>query len=93
MLVMWVIAAVCVFGIVGALASTVGYDQFYGQDPRGTRLPQRSVRRPRSRRPSRQLLAVEAALATAEESRPAVGSAGRPLADADAVQDGPRTAG
>ncbi len=69
MLVMSAIAIVCVVGIVGALASTLRYDQLYGQNASGVQFQARSVRRPRSRRRSRQLRAVEAALAT-NESEP-----------------------
>jgi hypothetical protein len=75
MLVMCVIATVCVLGFVGALASTLGYDSMYGQDPGARQPPPRAVRRRRSRRRSRQLQAVETALATAESSRPAAGPA------------------
>lgn len=89
MLVMCVIAAVCVLGVVGTLASTLSYDQLYGQEPRRRQLPPRSVRRPKSRRRSRQLQAVETALATAETSRPAAGSGPRALADTETVKREP----
>jgi hypothetical protein len=69
---MVVIAVVCVVGIVGGLASTLSYDQLYGQDPRRLEPPLRPVRPRRSRRRSRQLRAVEAALASAE-AHPAPG--------------------
>lgn len=69
MLVTFAIAAVCVIGIIGAIASTLGYDQLYGQESRGAQLPPRAVRRSKPRRPSRQLRAVETALATADSSR------------------------
>jgi hypothetical protein len=81
MLVMCVIAAICVLGVVGALASTLSYDQLYGQDRGGRQLPPRSVRRRKSRRRSRQLQTVEAALATAETSRPDAGSTPHALAN------------
>jgi hypothetical protein len=84
MLVMWALAAVCVLGILGALASTVGYDQLYGQEPRRTQPPPRSVRRrPRFRRASRQLRAVEAALTSAAGSPPEDGTGARPPAAPD----------
>jgi hypothetical protein len=69
MLVTIVIVLVCVIGIIGAMASTLGYDGLYGQTER-VELPRRSVRRKRLRRPSQQLRAVEAALAPAEPDPP-----------------------
>jgi hypothetical protein len=86
MLVMGLIAVICVLGIVGALASTLGYDQLYGQDRRSSEPPARPARRRRSRRRSRQLQAVEAALATAESHRPAAASVPHVLADTKAVR-------
>jgi len=65
-LVMCVIALVCVIGIIGAVASTLGYDQPYGQGARGIALPPRAARRKRLRRASQQLRAVEAALVSQE---------------------------
>jgi hypothetical protein len=69
MLVMSVIAIVCVVGVVGALVSTLNYDQLYGHSARDYQ-PPRSVRRARSRRRSRQLRAVEAALAAERVQAP-----------------------
>jgi hypothetical protein len=87
-LVMVAIAVVCVLGVVGALASTLSYDQLYGQEPRGYEPPSRPVRRRRSRRRSRQLRAVEAALAA---DTPAAASTPELLADTKAIKLDPRT--
>jgi len=86
MLVMGLIAVICVLGIVGALASTLGYDQLYGQDRRSPEPPSRPARPRRSRRRSRQLRAVEAALATAESHGPAAAATPHALADTKAIR-------
>lgn len=84
-----VIAVVCVVGIVGALASTLSYDELYGQNPRRLEPPPRPIRRRRSRRRSRQLRAVEAALATPESQRAAAASTPHALADTKAIKHEP----
>jgi hypothetical protein len=58
----YVMIAVCVVGVLGGLASVHSYDKPYGQGSR-MRIPKHSRRGGRSSRPSRQLQAVEAALA------------------------------
>lgn len=93
MLVMAVIAVVCVVGILGALASTLGYDQLYFQHPTRIQPPVRPARGRKSRRRSRQLRAVEAALTSAETQRPAAGSSPHVLADTKTLKQHPRRRG
>lgn len=54
--------ALCVVGIIGAVATAVSYDQPGGQMGGPMRIPKRSRRQRRERRRSRQLQALEAAL-------------------------------
>ena len=63
MIVTYVMIAVCVVGVLGAIGSALSYDKPYGQIGDPMRIPRRSRRTPQvSRRPSRQLQALEAAL-------------------------------
>lgn len=68
MIVTFVMVAVCVVGVIGAIASVIGYDKPYGEIGAPMRIPKRSSRGARASRPSRQLRALEAAL---EEEAPA----------------------
>jgi hypothetical protein len=63
MVVTYVMIAVCVFGVLGGLASVASYDHVYGQGGSKMRIPKHSRRTGQRARPSRQLRAVEAALA------------------------------
>ncbi len=63
MVVTWVMIVVCVVGVIGAVASVLGYDGPYGQIGAPMRIPKHSRRRTQTSPPSRQLQAVEAALA------------------------------
>jgi hypothetical protein len=55
--------AICVVGVMGAIASVLSYDKPYGELGGPMRIPRHTRRIPREPRPSRQLRAVEAALA------------------------------
>lgn len=59
---MAVIALVCVVGLLGSVTSARVYDELYGQHATGVREVPPSIRSGRSRRQSRQLRAVGAAL-------------------------------
>lgn len=90
MLVMCAIVVVCVVGILGAMASTLGYDELYFQHPTRLQPPVRPGNGRKSRRRSRQLRAVEAALESAETQTPAAGSPSHGLADAKTLKHRPR---
>jgi hypothetical protein len=62
MVVTYVMVAVCVLGVLGAMASVLSYDKPYGEIGSPMRIPRRSRRTPPVSRPSRQLQALEAAL-------------------------------
>lgn len=62
MVVTYVMVAVCVVGVLGAMASVLSYDKPYGEIGSPMRIPKRSRRTPPVSRPSRQLEALEAAL-------------------------------
>jgi hypothetical protein len=63
MVVTYVMVAVCVVGVLGGVASVLSYDQRYSQSGSKMRIPKHSRRSGQGSRPSRQLQAVEAALA------------------------------
>jgi hypothetical protein len=63
MVVTYVMVVVCVVGVIGAVASALGYDQAYGEISGPMRIPKQSRRSAQGSRPSRQLKALEAALA------------------------------
>ena len=63
MVVTYVMVAVCVVGVLGAMASVLSYDKPHGEIGSPMRIPKRSRSTPPSPRPSRQLQALEAALA------------------------------
>jgi hypothetical protein len=63
MIVTYVMVVVCVVGVIGAVASVLGYEQPYGDIGSPMRIPRRSRQRVQRSRPSRQLQALEAALA------------------------------
>jgi hypothetical protein len=63
MIAMYVMAVVVVVGVVGGVASVHSYEQLYNQKGSGMRIPRHSRRTRQRSRPSRQLQAVEAALA------------------------------
>lgn len=65
MIVTWVMVIVCVVGVIGAIASAVGYDKPSGEIGDPMRIPRRSRSAPRRSRRSRQLEALEAALGEA----------------------------
>jgi hypothetical protein len=62
MVVTYVMVAVCVVGVLGAMASVLSYDKPHGEIGSPMRIPRGSRRRPPVPRPSRQLQALEAAL-------------------------------
>lgn len=62
MVVTYVMVAVFVVGVLGAVASVLSYDKPYGELGSPMRIPRGSRRRPPVSRPSRQLQALEAAL-------------------------------
>jgi hypothetical protein len=62
MVVTYVMVAVFVVGVIGAVASVLSYDKPYGELGSPMRIPRASRRRPPASRPSRQLQALEAAL-------------------------------
>jgi hypothetical protein len=63
MVVTYVMIAVIVVGVLGAVASVLSYDKPYGEIGSPMRIPRGSRRRPPVSGPSRQLQALEAALA------------------------------
>jgi len=63
MIVTYVMVAVCVVGVLGAMASVLSYDKPHGEIGSPMRIPKRSRRTTQPSRPSRQLQALEAALA------------------------------
>jgi hypothetical protein len=63
MVVTYVMVAVCVVGVLGAMASVLSYDQPHGGIGSPMRIPRRSRRSAPAPRPSRQLEALETALA------------------------------
>lgn len=63
MIVTYVMVAVCVVGVIGGVASTLSYDKPHSRSGGGMRIPRHSRRSRQASRPSRQLQAVEAALA------------------------------
>jgi hypothetical protein len=63
MIVTYVMVAVCVVGVLGGLASVHSYDKVYSHGGSKMRIPKHSRRSTEGSRPSRQLQAVEAALA------------------------------
>jgi hypothetical protein len=63
MVVTYVMVAVCVVGVLGGVASVHSYDRVYSQRGSKMRIPRHSRRSRQGSRPSRQLQAVEAALA------------------------------
>lgn len=63
MIVTYVMVAVCVVGVLGAMASVLSYDNQYSKSGSEMRIPKHSRRGRHASRPSRQLRAVEAALA------------------------------
>lgn len=63
MVVTYVMVAVCVVGVLGGVASVLNYEQRYSQSGSRMRIPRHSRRSGQRSRPSRQLQAVEAALA------------------------------
>jgi hypothetical protein len=58
----WVMIVVCVVGVLGAIASSLSYDEPYGHVGSPMRIPKGSRKAARRPRPSRQLRALEAAL-------------------------------
>ncbi len=62
-MVMYVMVAVVVVGVIGGVASVLSYDNLYSQSGSEMRIPKHSRRSRQAPRPSRQLQAVEAALA------------------------------
>jgi hypothetical protein len=63
MVVTYVMVAVCVVGVLGALASVLSYDKHYSESGSPMRITGHSGRSGQRPPPSRQLQAVEAALA------------------------------
>ena len=63
MVVTYVMVAVCIVGVLGGVASVHSYDKVYSQRGSKMRIPKHSRRSGQRSRPSRQLQAVEAALA------------------------------
>lgn len=64
MVVTYVMVIVFVVGVIGAVASVLSYDNSYGEIGGPMRIPRGSTRRrPPAPRPSRQLQALESALA------------------------------
>jgi hypothetical protein len=63
MVVTYVMVAVCVVGVIGGVASSLSYDKPHTRSGGGMRIPRQSRRSRQGSRPSRQLQAVEAALA------------------------------
>lgn len=63
MVVTYVMIVVFVVGVIGAVASVLSYDKPYGEIGSPMRIPRGSRRRPPVSRPSRQLRALESALA------------------------------
>jgi hypothetical protein len=63
MVVTYVMVAICVAGVIGGVATALSYDNPYGRGGGGMRIPRHSRRRRQGSRSSRQLQAVEAALA------------------------------
>jgi hypothetical protein len=63
MVVTYVMVAVCVVGVIGAVASVLSYDHLYSKSGSPMRIPRHSHRSAQRSRTSRQLKAVEAALA------------------------------
>jgi hypothetical protein len=75
-MVTYVMIAVCVVGVLGAMASVLSYDEPHGGVGSPMRIPRRSRRRPPVSRPSRQLEALEAAL---EKDEPTEGPSCAPV--------------
>ena len=63
MVVTYVMIAVTVVGVLGGVASVLSYDHLDRKSSSRMRIPKHSRRSPRRSRPSRQLKAVESALA------------------------------
>ena len=62
-MVMYVMVVICVVGVLGGVASVASYDKLYSHSGSGMRIPRHSRGSGQRSRPSRQLRAVEAALA------------------------------
>jgi len=78
MVVTYVMVAICVVGVLGGVASVLSYDKVYSQSGSKMRIPKHSRRNRQGPRPSRQLQAVEAALAEDEATdQPTSCSTGR----------------
>lgn len=63
MVVTYLVVAFCVIGVLGAVASVLSYDNLNSKSGSEMRIPKHSRRGRQRSRPSRQLQAVEAALA------------------------------
>ena len=63
MIVTYVMVAVTIIGVLGGVATVLSYDHLDRKSSSRMRIPKHSRRSPRRSRPSRQLQAVESALA------------------------------
>jgi hypothetical protein len=75
MVVTYAMVALCVVGVIGALASVLSYDKHYSESGSPLRMARHARRSGQRSRPSRQLQAVEAALE--KDDQPTTCSAGR----------------